>query len=101
MKRGDGCIRGTRPWASIDAQTPIWMPGTEGQRKIDICLEQCPYPDGECVECMAAAGPTGLRCRREALKGLLSRGATAREISEALGVSLRTAQRYRKGACKE
>ena len=84
-------IKAVRPWNSIDAGRPLRRISTRRQQEIDYCLEHCPYADGECVSCC----PYISRARNATqIKVIVNSSRSTKEISEALGVGLRTAQRY-------
>lgn len=95
----------TLPWNSVDAidesvllaRLPI-----PTRNDVDKCMN-CPYE--QCVDCDQARAKTRAKnsvgrprilVDMEALELCLSRGDTARELSESLGISIRTAQRLKR-----
>lgn len=46
-------IKGSRPWYSPDAGTPLRHIEPHKQELIDLCAERCPYAEAEdCCNCL-------------------------------------------------
>ena len=82
-------IFAARPWDSPDAHVPLKRIPAQKQAEIDKCLN-CPFSEKDCVNCHARATKNS----RDHIRVVVNEGGSAYEISRALGVSIRTAQRH-------
>lgn len=100
--RGEIVIAAVLPWKSIDAVDEWYeragLP-VDSMEEIDRCLE-CTYPECEdCIakeRCVARKGGVSKAVGMALMAELMAAGATARELSAALGVSRQTVQRWKR-----